>query len=129
MRVSLPRNYTERAYTDGFAMLLQNNASREVFVLYDLVDKAMNAMFYTFEVAMPTTAQAGEYTYYIIPALSVKDIEPNVQPLISNVIRSDGSRITLAELKPETGILRYEENGNDKNIYPKAQSSFIYYQR
>lgn len=110
-------------------MLLQNNASREVFVLYDLVDMAMNAMFYTFEVAMPTTAQAGEYTYYIIPALSVKDIEPNVQPLISNVIRSDGSRVLLRDLKPETGLLHYDTVNSDPNIYPTTQTSFIYCER
>ncbi len=110
-------------------MLLQNNASREVFVLYDLTNMAMNAMFYTFDIDMPTTAQAGEYTYYIIPALSVKDIEPNVQPLISNVIRSDGSSVLLRDLKPETGLLNYDTANSDSNIYPTTQTSFIYCER
>lgn len=110
-------------------MLLQNNASREVFVLDNMANTTMNAMFYTFEVEWPSTAQAGEYTYYIIPALFVERIEPNVQPLSSIVVGTDGERIALAELKPETGIVRYEDKGDDRNIYPTAQTSFIYYQR
>lgn len=110
-------------------MLIQNNASREVFVLDNLANMAMNTMFYMFEIEMPTTAPAGEYTYYIIPALFVKEVEPNAQPLISTIIRADDSRVKLGELKPETGILHYQTTGDDRNIYPAAQTSFIYRER
>lgn len=112
---------------EPFTMLLQNNASREVFILDGLQDIAVSPLYYTFDLVMPDKAPAGEYTYYLIEAS--KSITPNSQPRLSVVTLPDGTTKLLGDTKPEIGLFQYNTTDADTNIYPEKQKSFIYYDR
>lgn len=125
MHVSFPRNYRSRR--EPFTMLLQNNASREVFILDGLHNIAVSPLYYTFDLVMPDKAPAGEYTYYLTDVSN--SITPNSQPLLSVVTLPDGTTKLLGDTKPEIGLFMYNTTDADPNIYPEKQKSFIYYDR
>lgn len=128
MQKSFPRNY-DRPDTVLYTMLVQNTASREVFILPTLENLSASPLYYTFDIQMPEAAQAGEYCYYLIPQTPKMAISPDSQPLLSKVEQEDGTTVLLRDLRPEIGLLMYKTTNADPNIYPERQSSFIYYEK
>lgn len=110
-------------------MLLQNNASREVYALYGLKNTSTVWMYYVFDIELPDTAQAGEYTYYLTGIAVEPNIETNSQPLLSVVTLSSTFKktATFGQLSPEMGYIRIKGDNLTAPIYKGAGKSYIYY--
>ena len=128
MQTSFPRNY-DRPDTVLYTMLVQNTASREVFILQNLENISASPLYYTFDIRMPDAAQAGEYCYYLIAQMPTRAILPDSQPLLSKVEQEDGTTVLLRDLRPEIGLFMYKTTNDVPNIYHDRQSSFIYYEK
>ena len=126
MYIHIPRNYARESLTRQYTMLIQNTASREIFVLDELENLSASPLYYTFDITMPDAAQAGEYTYYVISYASVA--ETDAQPLLSKIQQIDGTTVLLRDLRPEIGLIMYNTAQHEVSIYPQCQTSFIYYE-
>lgn len=109
-------------------MLLQNNASREVYALYGLRNASTVWMYYAFDIELPDTAQAGEYTYYLTGVAVEPNIVTNSQPLLSvATLSADKTIVRLGQLSPEMGYVRIKGNNLTAPIYKGAGKAYIYY--
>lgn len=112
-----------------FDILLQNNASKQIFILEGLEpNEGTFALSLTFEdVDMPEGVQDGEYTYAVIRN-NRSDVEYDTnQVLLETVVKADGRTLKLADLRPLTGILRIGDI-QQTNKYEKDSNKPYYYE-
>lgn len=109
-----------------YDIILQNNASKEFFILSGLQNTSSTELYLQFEeVDLPEDAQDGEYTYAV-----VKNDRQDAQyapktPILDTIVTVDGGEYLLKDLCPKTGLLRvgvYE----DINVYDDGHISFTY---
>lgn len=116
--------------TDNYYdILLQNNATREVFILNKVRSEEETRLFIRFEsVVLPTTAPNGEYTYAVIKNLREDVRYMPKADFLDTLAEVDDMSYTLRDLKAITGLLRvgevedsavYQEKAKNKNYYYK----------
>lgn len=114
MYAYFPRNYKRQSPTGLYSMLIQNTASREVFIFDELDNISANPLYYTFDIQMPENAQAGEYTYYLIP-----DPSPLLNPDIQYFVQADG----YPNMAGTNVGVNYQDAENDQD---RAYWVFVY---
>ncbi len=103
---------TSRAYSypDALHLLvLQNNASRQVYAFTGIVDSSVSPIYRRFEVPEHPSLPAGEYTYYVTrwnEQYGESDFIADAQPLESLVRVDDDRYVKLETLSPEMGIVK-----------------------
>lgn len=113
-----------------FDILLQNNASREIFILHQLDNVSDTNRYLEFvDVTLPDGMNDGEYSYAVI--YNGRDdvvYEPNAALLRTLVKTSEGD-YHLGDLKPITGILKVGKPQplNTYNTDKEKDNKTIYY--
>lgn len=111
-----------------YDILLQNNGTREVFVLKRVRSEEENRLFIRFEgVDIPEGMKNGEYTYAVIKNLIGTEVEyrPKADFLDTLAVYDDQS-YTLRDLKAITGLLRVGEV-EEKAVYQEKEKNKNYY--
>lgn len=110
-----------------FDILIQNNASKEIFILPQMENMSENNLYLQFDnVNFPSGVVDGEYTYAVI--YNDRDdvvYETNIV-LMKTVLKTGEGDFVLGDLKPLTGLLRVGEV-QDSNTYKKDENKTIYY--
>lgn len=117
--------------TDNYYdILLQNNATREVFILNKVISEEETRLFIRFEsVVLPQNAPNGEYTYAVIKNLREDVRYTPKADFLDTLAEVDDKSYTLRDLKAITGLLRvgevedsavYQEKAKNKNYYYKS---------
>lgn len=107
---------TSRAYSypDALHLLvLQNNASRQVYAFTGIVDSSLSPVYRRFDLPEAESLPAGEYTYYVTrwnEQYGESDFISDVQPLESLVRVDNEKYVKLATLRPEMGIVKIGVN-------------------
>lgn len=113
-----------------FDIILQSNASREVFVLRNLDNVSQTNRYLEFiDVTLPDGAEDGEYTYAVI--FNDRDdvaYEPNAV-LLKTIVKTSEGDYYLGDLKPITGILKVGKPQplNTYNTDKEKDNKTIYY--
>lgn len=107
-----------------YDIIMQNNASREFYLLQGLTDMAPTELYLQFnnvELDIPE----GEYTY----ACFVNDRDDVVYeyktPLLDTIVHTDEEDIVLKNLQPYTGLLRVGTVG-ETNLYDSTSTNYPY---
>lgn len=116
-----------------YDILIQNNASKQTFLLPGVEDTSESHLYHLFDVRID--APDGEYTYAIIYN-ERDDVRYEYKtPLPDTVLHyGDDESIVIKYLQPNTGLLRVGASVEPENIYPKEEknndtdSTFIYYE-
>lgn len=115
-----------------YDIILQNNASKEVFLFQRQTPIEETGYYILFSLEMPDGVKEGEYTYAIVRNYRT-DIEYTFKPVLleSDVYsRRKDEHLTLQHLSPMTGIVAIEtadgapqlifiegEGENNNNVY------------
>lgn len=109
-----------------FDLILQNNASREFFILSGLQNTSSTELYLQFDdVEMPEGVQDGEYTYAVVEDDENELIFTPKTPILDTIITKDGEDIVLKTLCHLTGLMRVGEVENS-NVYDDDHISFPY---
>ena len=110
-----------------YDILLQNNGSKEVFILSGQDATYETKLFVEFDdITLPEKAQGGEYTYAVIQnSLSGVTYKPK-NGLLETVVEYSGATYCLKDLKPFVGLLRVGEI-KEKNTYQDKPKNKNYY--
>lgn len=110
-----------------YDILIQNNTSREVFIIKGLENASNDELYLQFDgVDMPEGVKDGEYTYAVIRN-DRDDVvyEPNTV-LLETLIKTDEGNIRLRYLSPIVGLLRVGKI-EEKNVYDTNNKNKTYY--
>lgn len=121
MRIIIPRNYDEPSKTGNYVLLLQNNASRQVYVFKRLCNLSMNPLCYELDVKMNKTAQPGEYTYYLIHD-PMPELIPNNRYFIAAVESYDSQ---FSHMSAAPRAQKYQDVDRD-SLDERDKWGFIY---
>lgn len=110
----------------GYTLLLQNNASRQEYLITGLKDKG-NFLAYFFEdFEMPEDAAEGEYTGLLFWD-GRSDTEYVLDDILLNTLCKTGEGdVFVRDLRPEIFLLKYGTPA-EKNTYRKTNKDYIYY--
>lgn len=124
---------TSRAYSypDALHLLvLQNNASRQVYAFTAIVDSSVSPIYRRFEIPDSESLEDGEYTYYVTrwnAKYGESDFISDAQPLESLVRVDDDQYVKLATLRPEMGIVQIGVNPAGAGDFYKQNIEYPYY--
>ncbi len=124
---------TSRAYSypDALHLLvLQNNASRQVYAFTGIVDSSVSPIYRRFEIPEPATVPAGEYTYYVTrwnEQYGESDFIADAQPLESMVRVENDQYVKLATLRPEMGIVKIGVTPAGSGDFYQQNMEYSYY--
>lgn len=114
-----------------FDIILQNNASKEVFVFKGLDNKSNTDLYLRF-IDINLSVPDGEYTYFVVFDQRT-DVEYETNPVAyKTILHTSEGDVVLKDLKPLTGLLRVGMVNSPKNetIAPKTKNNdTIYYKR
>ena len=113
-----------------YDIIIQNSASKQVYVLSGLTPTEETGLYVQFEdVELPSEAKNGEYTYVLVQnRLSGVTYAPKTD-VLDTIVTYSGQSYTLRDLRPMTGLMRVGEV-NEKNVYqPKDKNKTYYYQK
>lgn len=89
-----------------YTLIIQNNASKEFFIISGLTDSVDNHLYHKFE-DVELQIPAGEYDYILLP--QAEGVEHILRtPLITSSFIISGETHSFKELTPPTGILIVE---------------------
>lgn len=113
-----------------YDIIIQNAASKEVFVLSGLTPTVENGLYAQFEdVELPERATNGEYSYVFIQnRLSGVTYTPKTD-LQDTIVTYSGQSYTLRDLRPMTGLLRVGTVESKNEYQPKAKNKNYYYEK
>lgn len=101
-----------------YDVIIQNNGSKETFLLSGLTDTSENHLYHRFEAEI--SAPEGEYTYAVLQN-SRDDVNYAFKvPLLDTIVYADGQQVVLRYLQPATGLLRVGKKVEPANIYDNA---------
>ena len=90
-----------------YDIILQNNASKEFFILSGLNNTSTTELYLQFEeVDMPEGVQDGEYTYAVIRNDREDTKYSPRTPILDTIVSTVEGDIVLKDLCPLTGLLR-----------------------
>ena len=109
-----------------FDILVQNNASKEFYVISGLENTSSTGLYIRFnDVELPNGMQDGEYTYAVIKDEDGDAIFTPKTPIQESIVTIDGKQMVLKELNPLTGLMRVGKvEAND--VYDYGHISFPY---
>lgn len=109
-----------------FDILVQNNASKEFYVISGLENTSSTGLYIRFnDVELPDGMQDGEYTYAVIKDEDGDAIFTPKTPIQESIVTIDGKQMVLKELNPLTGLMRVGKvETND--VYDDGHISFPY---
>lgn len=112
----------------GFDMIIQNNASKQEYVIQGLTDKG-NPMAYLFEdFEMPEGAQNGEY-YGVLIWNGRDDVEYELKDvLLDTILHTSVGDVLLRDLRPEMFLLKYGTITNEV-LSLDGDKEFLYYRK
>lgn len=114
-----------------FDLIIQNTASKEVFLISGITDSSDTYMAYLFKnFTMPAKAQEGEYNC-ILFRNGRNDVEYEFKTdLLSSIAHTDEGDVEFRYLRPEVFLMKYGEikdknkyyNGGDKKVFEYRKS-------
>lgn len=109
-----------------FDLIIQNNASKQVFLISGLTDSSDTSLAYIFKnFSMPEKAQEGEYLCLLFRN-GREDVEYNYSDvLLDTVARTLDGDVQVRYLRPEIFLMKYGENGVDY-VYRTKDKEYIY---
>lgn len=115
--------------TINFDIILQNNASREIFLLQKQKNRSESNNYLLFEnVNLPSNIPSGEYNYAIIANMRY-DVKYEFQnDLLDSLVKTDEGDIELRDLRPFVGLLKIESDGNKMMFYEQREEGSKYSQ-
>lgn len=109
-----------------YDIILQNNASKEFFVLSGLQNTSFTELYLQFEgVELPEEAQDGEYTYAVVKNERQDVIYAPKTPILDTIATVNGEDFILRDLCPLTGLLRVGKV-EETNVYDEGYLTFPY---
>lgn len=105
--------------TPKYDVILQNNASKEFFLLTELEDKSNNHLYAEFD-QVDIDAPEGEYTYVMLGHVEGADFELKT-PVLSTILHYETKDVVLKDLHPAIGLLRIGHI-TPENTYDTAYS-------
>lgn len=114
----------------AYDIFLQNNASKQEWVVTGLENTSDNNLYLRFEdFAMPTDAPEGEYTYAVIfngrddVTYELKDV------LLESILHTGEGDVKLSILRPLIGLMKYGEVKSDNKTYRTDVNKDFYYRK
>ena len=114
----------------AYDIFLQNNASKQEWVVTGLTNTSDNNLYMRFEdFEMPDGAPYGEYTYALIyngrddVTYDLKDV------LLDSILHTEDGDVKLNDLRPMVGLLRYGDVPNANTTYRTDNNKDFYYRR
>lgn len=113
-----------------YDILLQNNGSKEIFILSGVEATLETRLFVEFDdFSLPEGAKNGEYTYAVIQnSLSGVTYKPK-NGLSETIVEYSGQTYQLGDLRPFMGLLRVGEVEEKNNYQDKPKNKNYYYQK
>lgn len=107
-----------------FDLIIQNNASKEIFLISGLTDSSDTELAYIFEnFQMPEKAQEGEYTCLLFRN-GREDVEYDFKnDLLDSLAKTEEGDVELKYLRPEIFLMKY---GEIREIYSYQKTEKIY---
>lgn len=111
-----------------YDIILQNNASKEFFILSGLQNSSSTELYLQFDgIELPETAQDGEYTYACACNEQSGVTYSPKTPILDTIVTKDGEELVLADLKPLVGLLRVGKP-IESNVYDDTNNKTFYYE-
>lgn len=114
----------------AYDIFLQNNSSKQEWVVTGLENSSDNNLYLRFDdFSMPVDAPEGEYTYALIyngrddVVYDLKDV------LLESVLHTEEGDVTLRNLRPMIGLLKYGTVVSDNTTYRKDVNKDFYYRK
>jgi hypothetical protein len=101
-----------------YDIIIQNNASKEVFLFQRQTPVEETGYYILFNLEMPDEVKSGEYTYAVLRNYR-SDVEYTFKPVLMEsevYIRRADERNILGHLRPMTGIVAIETEGEDPQL-------------
>lgn len=110
-----------------YNLIIQNNGSREFFVIRNLKNVSTNDLYLRFQgVDLPEGVVDGEYTYAVFTSDGDDyEIEPKT-PILDTILTADDTSITLRDLTPIMGLMRVGKV-EDSNVYDEKENNTTFY--
>ena len=110
----------------GYTLLLQNNGSKQEYIITGLTDTG-NFLAYVFDgFEMPDGAGQGEYTGILFYD-GREDTEYQLSDVLLNTIcRTGEGNVCVRDLRPEIFLLKYS-TPEDRNEYRQNNNDYVYY--
>ena len=110
-----------------YDLLLQNNGSKEVFILSGLESTVESRLYVEFDnLELPAKAKNGEYTYaLVLDTLTGVSYKPK-NGLLETIVEYSGATYQLKDLNPLMGLMRVGEI-EEKNQYQEKPKNKSYY--
>lgn len=109
-----------------YDIILENNGSREFFILQGLENVSTTDLYLQFdEVELPVGMPDGEYTYAVFSNNRDDVVYTPKTPILDTLIHTDDGDITLRDINPFTGLLRVGDV-QETNIYPDENTNYLY---
>lgn len=106
-----------------FDVILQNNATKEVFVLSGLENTSYNSLYLQFDdVELPKNVKDGEYTYAVLVNERTDVVYKPQNSLLETLIETGEGNVQLKDVEPLVGLLKVLKKNKNKD-------TTIYYER
>lgn len=107
-----------------FDLIIQNNASKEVFLISGLTDYSDTSLSYLFKnFSMPAAAQDGEYTCVLFRNGREDVVYEFKNDILDSIAHTDEGDIEFKYLRPEVFLMKY---GVNEGAYSYKKSEKIY---
>lgn len=109
---------------NSYTMLLQNCSTKQVWI-FDLKNISDSTAYYEFDFDMPEDAPFGEYNYFLFWSTidTTITIKNNIH---DSIVQTGDYKIRLADIAPETGIIKYLTTEKPTLEYDKKTDFMIY---
>lgn len=108
-----------------YDIIIQNNASKQTFLLTGNTDTSESHLYHRFEVEID--APEGEYVYVCVRN-DRDDVEYEFKtPLLETIVHVGEDEILLRDLQPSTGLLRVGNEIKEANTYDNNKEKTIFY--
>ena len=112
-----------------FDIILQNNASREVFLLEKQKNRTESINYLLFEnVELPSNMPDGEYNYAIIGNMRTDVVYDFQNDLLESLVKTQDGNILLKNLRPFTGLLKIKGDNGKMMFYEQREEGPTYSQ-
>jgi len=109
-----------------FDLILQNNASKQIYLLSGLTDTSESSMAYLFEdFEMPESSQEGEYTCVLFRNGRKDVVYEFKNDILETIAHTGEGDVALRLLRPEIFLLKYGEI-NEVYGYRKSDKEYVY---
>lgn len=106
-----------------YDIILQNNASKEFFLLQGLEDEARTELYLEFnDVELPDDLPDGEYVYAVLGNKREDVTYVFNTPILDTIVQTEDGDVVLRDLQPFTGLLRVGLIV-EKNVYDEDESN------